>query len=181
MPQDHFDGDAHVVQRSLGEETLDCNSGQYQCPLEFREICYPEWGRGTHGVCQCNRFLGLYGPNCSHLSVASYVLIAIMSSTAVVGIWSMGVNIRFLGEVGAKRGLFTDSIGRTAVFNAAVLLTLVAQSAGLLLSTVLKDVTYWERIREPSSAVFFVALVAATSSISSVWLEMADKTAAASI
>ena len=102
-----------------------------------------------------------------------------MTFHVVAGLWALWVNFRFLVELsanGVKRRCLSDVISRTALFNIVIPIGIVGQSAGLMIS--MEDATYWVRVREPLQAAFFVAFIATTSSVSSVWLEMAKSTVA---
>eukprot|EP00614_Pseudopedinella_elastica_P032750 CAMPEP_0172624670 /NCGR_PEP_ID=MMETSP1068-20121228/138483_1 /TAXON_ID=35684 /ORGANISM="Pseudopedinella elastica, Strain CCMP716" /LENGTH=425 /DNA_ID=CAMNT_0013433721 /DNA_START=92 /DNA_END=1366 /DNA_ORIENTATION=- len=158
---------------------MECTFGNYECGAHYE--CVPSANGGKTGTCECHIYLGYHGPDCENLSSLSYWLLVLISLSACYSLYAIWVNFKLASKLKASGHLRTDSVGQTLAFNAAFPFTVLALNLGILLT--LTDVdqhqVFIRYLREIVVVVCLTIFIFSTLSVSTVWLEMAERTTTA--
>ena len=158
---------------------VECSIGAWDCPSPVWQTCYPEWGQGGQGTCRCNRALGLTGaPNCDEMTEVSFILIGLMVVIAVMALSAEWKTFRYVWELHQSGKLRFDVVGRSVFFNAIPPLSILLQSIGMSLAATGRSQAgyyYYRTLSGFNHVVLSAAFVGSTSSVSLVWIEMAEK------
>mmetsp|Transcript_51544 Transcript_51544/g.117315 ORF Transcript_51544/g.117315 Transcript_51544/m.117315 type:complete len:410 (-) Transcript_51544:524-1753(-) len=165
----------------LGSEPpASCRIDESKCPSHY--ICLPTRGvdRET-GVCECNRFFGFYGDECTKISAASRLLLAFSFLNSLGLCYCVWRNLELFWRLHEGGRLRFNAILQTLIFNAILPLPCLAVCLGWIVIILGIDENMdFHYVRDPLMSTIFLFFILSTLSVSIVWIEAVEKTAGAS-
>ena len=141
--------------KPLGSEPpASCRIDKYDCPSHY--ICVPTKGSDPElGVCKCNGFYGFYGDDCTKLSAASHLSLALWFLNALGLIYCMWRNLGLFWRLHETGRMRFNAILKSLIFNTIFPLPCMGMCAGFICTVlaVLEDSTcpgkaLYTRLRE---------------------------------
>jgi hypothetical protein len=151
-----------------------CMIMDYECPSKY--LCVAEDG-GHVGHCICDRFYGFYGPMCSKLALASYILVACCGLGVFLMMRALFFNISLAYRLYVFRHLGPNAIGRSLFFNLLLIVPSIGLCFGFMFPVVQvdEDMYFHEFLRLPMYTLYFGTYILTAMSISLVWVETVEK------